>query len=446
MRSSLLVAIGLALAGCSSSSLEEAPAAGAGADGGAGEGGTTIPTDAAVVNDPAGPSRYPAAALHSPMSPAVVTRLRAVLAASPHRKDVFAKVGDSITVSPYFFNCFAGADFKWEGHERFEPTRAFFNAKLVDASKTSFNRTSLAATVGWGARHALAGDPTPIAQEVAAIKPAFAVMMFGTNDTAETNVIPFERALRADVDALLALGVVPLLSSIPPRADAAWANALVPEMNAVIRAVAQSRQIPYMDLWQKLAKLPQSGLISDGVHLSVFTQGGAHGCWFGAAALEEGTNTRNIISIEALHRAKTFLLDGTEPEPAPPALSGAGTWIEPLVIDALPFADDRDTKASRETRARSYTCGTQDEGGPEIVYTLSLDRPRKVRVRVYPDDDVDVDIHFLKSSDPASCTARHDRTLEATLDAGTHFIAIDTFVSSGVPRAGRYRMTAVALD
>jgi hypothetical protein len=398
------------------------------------DGGTVLPEAGSETSAPVVlPARYPAGALHSPMSASVVEKMRAVLAASPHKKNVFAKVGASNTVNTNFAHCFAGNDVRWEGHERFEPTRAFFSG---------YDRTSLAATVGWGAAAALKGEPNALEQEVAAIDPAFAVVLFGTNDTVESNVIPFERALGKVIDELLALRVVPLVSTIPPRADRETANALVPEMNAVIRVVAQSRQVPFMDLWQKLVVLPDYGLISDGIHMSVHVQGGAHGCWFGADALDEGMNIRNLVTIESLHRARSHLLEGAAPEATPPDLAGKGSWDQPLVIDALPFVDARDTKLSTEGKVASYACGTQDESGPEIVYALTLDRPRKVRARVYPDDGVDIDLHWLSSKDPASCTARADKTLEATLPAGTHYLAADTFTN----KSGAFRLTVVALD
>src|SRR6185312_10871141 len=112
-----------------------------------------------------------------------------------------------------------------------EPTRAFFGATLADGSATSFDRATVAAVVGWSAGAALTGNPTPIQEELSAIQPAFAVIMFGTNDTYAGGQQKFEKALLADVDALLAAGVVPIMSTIPPRGDDPSANGLVPEMD-----------------------------------------------------------------------------------------------------------------------------------------------------------------------------------------------------------------------
>jgi len=406
-----------------------------------------VPPDLSPVDD-AGmpippPSRYPAGVLHSPMSPAVVSHLSSVLTASTGQKDVFAKVGDSITVDPNFLDCYAGTDVMLDTDAAIEPTRTWFNQTAVSATNTSFNRTSLSATIGWSAGAAIAGSPTPIQQEVSAINPAFAVVMFGTNDTSMTGFWTFEKNLRGVVDQLLGLGVVPLLSTIPPRGDSATMNALVPEMNAIIRAVAQYRQIPYMDYWQTLTGLPQYGLAGDGIHPQVYS--GPHGCWLTPPALQYGCNQRNRVTLESLDRARRFLLAQATPEKAPPSLTGAGTFSDPRQIDVLPFVDDGDTTQSTSMQANVYNCATQDESGPEIVYTLTLTAATTVRARVYTDTGVDVDLQWLTQPDATHCTSRNDKTLEVVAQPGTYFISVDTFVSAGVPKPGGYRLTVVAV-
>lgn len=403
------------------------------ADSGDGDGGA----------GPAGPTRYPHDARHSPMAPAVVARVKAIVDASPHRKGVFAKVGASNTVNGNFFHCFAGTDVKLGAHAALEPTRAFFRETLADATRTSFDRTSLAATVGWGAGKTIAGEPSPIEQEVAAIDPAFAVVLLGTNDTYASGVHPFERNMRGVVDALLGLSVVPIVTTIPPRSDTAEAAALVPEMNAILRAVAQARQVPFVDLYSELLPLPDLGLVGDGIHLSVHVSGGARGCWLTPEALDEGMNVRNLVTLEALDRVKRFVLDGAPPEAAPPPLAGAGTWVAPYAIDALPFVDDRSTATSSADEVDVYPCGPQDESGPEVVYRIDLAEPAKLRVRVFADDGADVDLHWLDGETAATCTARHDRVLDVDASAGAHRLVIDTFVASAAPKPGGYRLTIV---
>jgi hypothetical protein len=409
-----------------------------------GEDGGTLPaTDGGGAASPA-PARYAPGILHSPYTRAVVDRLAAVRAASPGQPDVFAKVGASNTVSTGFFHCFAGSDIRLDAWAALEPTRAFFAARTVDGTRNSFNRTSLAATVGWSAGKALEGSPNPLEQEVAAIDAGFALVMFGTNDTYPQGVMPFGRNLLGVVDELLTLGVVPILSTIPPRADSASADALVPEMNAIIRAVAQARQVPYVDLWQLLAPVPGHGLVGDGVHLSIYTNGGAHPCWFTPEAMSDGQNIRNRLHLEALDRARRFLLDGAAAEPDVAPLAGSGTFADPRVADGLPFVDAADTSTATSRAAQTYSCAPQNEGGPEIVYAVTVPRPMKLRARVFSDEGADIDLHWLDGPAPERCLARADQVLDIdVVTAGTYYLAEDSFVSAGQEKPGGYRLTLV---
>jgi GDSL-like Lipase/Acylhydrolase family len=259
-------------------------------------------------------ARYPEGPRHSPMTAPVVERLRQVLAVSPGRRDVFAKIGDSNTANTTFLTCLAGGDVELGARADLAATRAFFGGR-ADDRRTSFDRTSLSATKGWLAGQVVAGSPSPLVREIDAVTPAFAVVMLGTNDDRPGGVEVFARNLPRVVDGALARGVIPLLSTLPPRNDAPAADARVLELNRVIRALAESRQVPLMDLYAALLPLPRHGLVADGIHLaSVWESGTPRACRFTPAALEKGMNVRNLLVLEALDRARRFLVQGEAPE------------------------------------------------------------------------------------------------------------------------------------
>jgi hypothetical protein len=256
--------------------------------------------------------------IHSAMTPTVVARLASVLASSGGARDAFVKIGDSNTANPAFLSCLAGADVRLGDHADLEETRRFFGERRVDGLHTSFDRRSTSATIGWLAGAVLAGSPAPLVREVAAVKPAFAVVMLGTNDDRVNGFDVFARDFPVVVDRLLEAGVIPLLSTIPPRADSFAAAARVPELNRVIREVAESRQVPLMDLFSALLPLPRHGLGGDGIHLSTLWRGRApHACWMTPDGLQKGMNVRNEVVLGALDRARRFLIEGEEPETEP---------------------------------------------------------------------------------------------------------------------------------
>ena len=208
-RYSALIATTAALVACNVSS--EGVDAGAAAAAGAGGGGA--------------PEVYPADRTQSPLTPYVVDNLRAIAGAAPDAADdVFAKVGDSTSVSIMFMSCFAGDATDLGGRDELQDTIEFFRAGDA-AGFDPYQRSSKAAEVGWSAADVLAGEPSGLAAELAAIDPRFAVILIGTNDIDDTDVYAYGTDLLAVADELIGAGVIPLLTSIMPRDDSSAASA-----------------------------------------------------------------------------------------------------------------------------------------------------------------------------------------------------------------------------
>jgi lysophospholipase L1-like esterase len=399
------------------------------------------PRDAGL---PPEPTRYTSDARHSPLSPYVAAELARIRSNDPTlREDVLAKVGDSITVSTGFLHCFAGSRVNLDGRDALADTVAHFGTG--DAAGTSpYTRTSLAAGVGWSAWSVLEGTTPPrVVQELDAIRPAFAVVMFGTNDIGANTPTRYADNLLDLVDTLTARGVVPIVSTFPPRDDNATADARVPLYKAIVRAVAEARQVPYVDFHGALLPLPGHGLGSDGVHPNTASSGA---CDLRAAGLAYGYNGRNLVTLEALDRTRRVVAGEAPPDDPGPRRMGAGTTESPFIVDALPFTDVRNTAFATERTRTTYTgcSATANEGGPEYVYTLSLGAPRRVDVWLFDRGTVDVDVHVLDATGtPAGCLARNDTHVSVDLGAGTWTIVLDTYVSGGVERAGEYLLVVL---
>jgi hypothetical protein len=391
-----------------------------------------------------GPARYPLDRTLSPITPWVAERLRATLGAGLG-EDVFAKVGDSITVSTAFLHCFAGAGVELGAHDALEPTLEHFLAGRA-GDTTPFDRESLAATVGWSAFAPLEGDPSPLQRELDAIEPAFAIVMFGTNDVGWRHPVDYGEDMMEIADVLLARGVIPLFSSIPPRDDDLEADARVPFINAVVRGLAEGRQVPFMDLERELRALPSHGLGGDGVHLDRDPDGA---CVLTYPGLEHGYNWRNLLALQTLDRVRAVVLDGAlAPDPPEPRAPGDGTTAAPFVLAAGTASALATTAGAPQSDLATYTgCGAaQDESGPEVVYELALDVPATLHAVVIDQGETDVDLHLLGGAVlEDACLARHDRELVEELDAGTYYLVLDTYVpADGVARAGEYLLVVTA--
>lgn len=417
------------------------------------------PTTGAETDDTsdngAHPELYPNDRTHSPISASVADRLRAI-AEAPAGVDkmatVFAKIGGSTTASAKYMQCFQSDAAIKDIPPDLMPTLTHFRMADLGNGVTSFDRPSGAAKTAFTSTDLVTGMPTPINDEIAAILPRFAHILIGTHDLEKdqpAELYKFADNLLGTVDTLMTLGVVPILSTIPQRNDLPLKDPFVPRYNAVVRAVAQGRQIPLVDLNHELAMLPNLGLTDMG-DLSVFAAAMLdRPCHFSESAMQFGYNVFNLETLRALDRVKRVVVD-SEPElDSPgPGLKGAGTPESPYQISSLPFVDLRSTMDSPSDTIDAYSgvCDiTKDESGPERIYRLTLDVSTNLRIMAFDRGEVNVDVHVLVGVTPDDCLARNDREISGGISPGTYYIAVDSYAGD-VPggAAGEYALVVLA--
>jgi hypothetical protein len=272
---------------------------------------------------------------------AMQTRLRGVFLAGQlagNRAGVFAKVGDSITASPFFLIGIGCAGEDLGSHRALEPVIRSFRLVPVPPGTApapcgldnSFTRWSVAAGVGWTADRVLAplqppnercGRPfdTPLRCELHVLRPSVAIVMFGTNDVShDADPDRFRRSLSEIVLESVDAGVIPILSTVPARLDDPQAGARVPLFNSIVAEVAADEQVPLINLWKALdaAGMVNRGISSDGAHPN---QSGpcAPRCMpsaFTAHGLRYGYNQRNFTAIEALAKVKAIVMEDGSPD------------------------------------------------------------------------------------------------------------------------------------
>lgn len=408
-------------------------------------------TDATPPDAPApAPALYPSDRTQSPVTPYVVARMNEVLAVNPtSRRDLFMKVGDSISASTRFLHCFADGEAELGSHGALQPTLDAYASATVEGT-TSFDRVSASVESGRTASWAMNGDPSPLEQELTALDPALAVVMFGTNDIGwfspdHLHTLSWYHGHMFDlVDTLIGAGVVPILSTLPPRDDNAALDAWIPTFNAVIRGMAQGRQVPLVDFHRELVSLQDHGLSPDGVHPNAYT-GGGDACSLSPEGLAFGYNVRNWITLTALDRVRRSVIagDGALDDTAP-VLAGLGTIDDPFVVSSHPFVDVRDTTQATSDSLDVYGCSSADESGPEYVYRLEVSEPVRMRAVVLDRGQVDVDVHLLgETVSESSCLARGDTMVEEALSPGVYHLVLDTYVSGGQALTGEFLLAVL---
>ncbi len=220
-----------------------------------------------------------------------------------NRPNVFSKVGDSITASAYFLTPIGNGQYELGQYGSLGGVIGYFSSENAREGN-SFNNRSLAANGGWSAFNVLqavngpCGVETPLICEYKLTKPAVALIMFGTNDAGSGSPGPFSGWMHQIVQTSIDMGVVPVLSTIPPKRINADQSARVDTFNQVIRQVAQEYQVPLMDLFAVMDSAPNGGMGSDGMHPSIPPDGAT--CRFTAENLQYGFTIRNLATLQAL--------------------------------------------------------------------------------------------------------------------------------------------------
>jgi hypothetical protein len=258
--------------------------------------------------------------------------LRAELAdarAAGNRAGVFAKLGDSITETQAYLQGLGCGEERLAGHADLRPAIRFFHRVRFPDPYTvvwcgyadSFSRASGAAmsgqTAGWVTSPGAAvggrcrGGESPLVCEYRLLRPAWSLVMFGTNDVEQIgSVETYRRNVNRIVTQSRSRDVIPILSTIPPRLDSARLNRRVNAYNDALFRVARNRGALLVNLWRALTRpgMVNQGMHTDGIHPNVYV---SYDCDpfcrpldFGAQALRYGYNQRNLTTLQTLERIR----------------------------------------------------------------------------------------------------------------------------------------------
>lgn len=309
----LLLAVALGLAACA--------------------GGSEAAGEPAAPVGPTGPPVVPV------IDAAMKARLRAVLAvgrARGNRDGVFAKVGDSNTVLPAFLHPIACDEVRYGRWSSLEPVVARWTATPVPAGwelepcpvSNSMTRAGSASFAGWGTADLLRAhtprspecrppDDIALRCELFQLKPSVALVMIGTNDMLvpdgrsidPSGLERFRTNLPVIVREILEAGVIPVLSTLPPRTTPPFTGHLPASYNEVIVQTATEQQVPLWNFWRALRSVEHD--LADGLHPAVSPTGAGD---LRDEALEWGFNVRNLTALQVLEKVGRIVLDDGRPD------------------------------------------------------------------------------------------------------------------------------------
>ncbi len=123
----------------------------------------------------------------------------------------------------------------------------------------------------------------------------------------------------------------------------------------------------------------------------------------------------------------------------------AGTAEDPILIEAFPYRDTRNTEGAASDQFDFYSAApTTDESGSELIYVFHVASGGLLTASVLDAVGVDIDIHLLASLDADDCLARDDLEIAVEItEPGAYYLVADTYVGgSGTEYTGAYLLTA----
>lgn len=223
-----------------------------------------------------------------------------------NRPDVFSKVGDSITVAPHTLTPFSDTAYNLGDYQYLEGMIERFSSTPAREAN-SFANVSMAAGIGWTTDAVLKAkftDPAYCKPEESAldceyrlVKPAFALIMFGTNDVAHLSLETYTYNMGRIVKASIEQGVVPIISTIPVRVGYEEQTAA---FNEGVVKVARRYSVPLWEYGAAMQALPEHGLAPDGIHPSIAPNGYKGSADFRASNLTSGYVIRNLTALQIL--------------------------------------------------------------------------------------------------------------------------------------------------
>ena len=255
-----------------------------------------------------------------------------------NHENTFAKVGDSITASESFLMDIGCSGENLADYQSLQTTINYFRIYQFSTKygtgwcnvANSFTANSPSAQPGWSAHYALDTNwlyapyhdncpypyDTPIACEFKLTRPSIVFIMFGSNDSNHLYNKPsdFYLSLSELIEISIDNGIIPVLSTIPPRNDNSIASSRVAMFNTVIINVARQYHIPLWNYWLALQSpsMINFGLSNDNIHPNIYR--GNQSADFRSEGLRYGYNQRNLNAIQILDSIRRIVFENGPPD------------------------------------------------------------------------------------------------------------------------------------
>jgi hypothetical protein len=251
-------------------------------------------------------------------------------------ENTFAKAGDSISSSEFFLVDIGCGGENLADYQSLQTTINYFRSRQFAPRygtgwcrvSNSFNANSPSAQSGWSIDYALNSDwlyapyryeckypyDIPIACEFKITRPSIVFIMFGSNDVNHAHTSDFRFTLNELIAQALKNGIIPVVSTIPPRIDNSLSSRKIPMFNAIIIDVAKKNNVLLWNYWLALQspRMIHFGISNDNVHPNVYR--GTQSADFSSEGLRYGYNQRNLQALQILDSIRRIIFENGPPD------------------------------------------------------------------------------------------------------------------------------------
>jgi len=256
------------------------------------------------------------------------------------------QIGDSIThSSAYFRNAMLNNITTNETGHNYDAIRswlAYSGDQPADANSFYRDHGKGAAygnQSGWRLSDAIAGGHPEAAVEIGnGTTPGdfcWALLMYGTNDidVGNWNVTTWKESYRAFVQDFIDLGVIPVLSTIPPEL-AHVGDGRVQTANTAIQNLAEEMDVPWVDYYGVILHHQPVNWVgtlisADGTHPTAAT--GGRGFSQAAQTSTDGYALRTKLAFDAAEKLRAIVFNDEPPDGATGVVTGGAEHRGPLV-------------------------------------------------------------------------------------------------------------------
>lgn len=219
--------------------------------------------------------------------------------------NVITRIGDSLINSEWYLLPMAWQNYQLAEHGYLLPALQQFGGQMTASVAVQNGLSTYTVQEAlWADKRYCLADETPLVCEIRLRRPMASFISFGPNDVKNGTLESYRQNLTAIIEYCLSQGVIPILMTFSSHPSHPFYERTL-EYNATVGTLAQTYEVPLINVWLATRELPNYGLEVDLIHLK---NSGYPFLNFGNGTLERsGVAVLNWLSLRFMEELRVQL-------------------------------------------------------------------------------------------------------------------------------------------